>query len=108
MRYFICPGDHLSRLCTVKEVGDAYEIVWIVFDFMEDKNSIFTRIFPMASVDGFISNILIRLQKFTEVEETLYALQNQQGLRKSDSLSSQGIAAKVETVHGPESSLQLP
>lgn len=108
MRYFICPDEDLPRLCTVNEAGDAYEIVWTVFDFMENKNSVFTRICLMASVDGFISNILIRLQKFKEVDENLYASQYEQGIRKSDSLSRSGVAAKVETVHESEPSLPLP
>ena len=89
-------------------MGDAYEIVWIVFDFMEDKNSVFTRIFNMASVDGFISNVLIRLQKFKEVDAAFYSLQYAQGMRKSELLSRNGIAANVETVHGPESLPPLP
>ena len=108
MRYSIRPSEHLPRLCTVNEVGEAYEIVWAVFDFMDDKNSVFTRIFPLASADGFISNILIRIQKFKDVDETLYALQYEQGLRKSDSLSRNGITVNVETVHRPEPSLPLP
>ena len=108
MRYFIRPNVHLPQLCTVNEMGDAYEIVWTVSDFMEDKNSGFTRIFPLASADGFSSIILIRIQKFKEVDKTLYALQYEQGLRKSDSLSRNGITVKVETVHGPVPSLPLP
>ena len=108
MRYFIRPSEPLLRLCTVNEVRDAYEIVWTVFDFMEDKNSVFNRNFSLASADGFISNILIRIQKFKEVDETLYALQYEQGLRKSDALSRNGITVNVETVHGPEPSLPLP
>ena len=108
MRYFICPDEDLPRLCTVNEAANAYEIVWTVFNFMERNNSLSTRMFLKTSVDGFISNILIRLQKFKEVDENLYASQYEQGIRKSDSLSRSGVAAKVETVHESEPSLPLP
>ena len=89
-------------------MGDGYDVVWTVFDFIEEKNSIFTRILQMAKVDGFISNVLIRLQKFKEVDEDLYKAQYVQGQQKSDALSRSGIAAKVQTVYGPEDSLPLP
>jgi hypothetical protein len=101
MRYFICPSEDLPRFCTVRDTGNACEIVWSVFDFAEHKNSILTRIHPMSSADGFISNILIRLQKFKEVDGSFHAAQYEQALCKSAALSRNGVTAKVETVYGP-------
>lgn len=100
MRHFLCPSEHLPRLCTVNEADEAIEIVWTAFDFVEGKNSVSTRIFPMQSVDRFIPGILIRLQKFKEVDENSHASQYGLGLRKSAALSLNGVTVRWKLLMG--------
>jgi len=73
MRYFICPSAQLPRLCTIAAATSGFEVVWTVFDFMEAKNSLSNQTVHKPSVDRFISNVLIRLQKFEEVDEAKFA-----------------------------------
>ncbi len=72
MRYFICPSPQLPRLCTIAAAASGFEIVWTVFDFMEAKNSLSIQTEHKPTVDGFVSNVLIRLQKFQEVDEAKF------------------------------------
>ncbi len=95
MRFFICPSDLLPRLCTVATSMTGHAMVWTVFDFMEQKNSVSHQTLHNPTVDGFIANVLTRLQKFKEVDEISFAAFFQQAVARSERLARSGTPQTI-------------
>ena len=72
-----------------------YTIVWTVFDFMEQKNSVSKQTLHKSTVDGFIANVLTRLQKFKEVDEISFAAFFQQAVDRSERLAHSGTPQTI-------------
>lgn len=101
MRYFICPSNLSPRLCAIAASTMGYTIVWTVFDFMEQKNSVSKQTLHKSTVDGFIANVLTRLQKFKEVDEISFAAFLQQAMDRSERLAHSGTP---QTIWAPSAS----
>lgn len=64
--------------------------MWTVFDFAEEKNLLSVQVLQKTTVDGFVSNVLLRLQKFSEVERPVFDVFLQQTTEISEQLTREG------------------
>lgn len=94
MRYFICPSAQQPRFCTIEVAAPGNDIVWIVFDFKEDKNSIFVKLLHKNFVRGFIERLAVRTPRFNEVEEAIFTRELQSTRSRSEVLEEQGVPIK--------------
>lgn len=97
MRYCICPDELLPRLCTIKATTTGHTVVWTAFDFMEQKNSLTNQTVHKPTVDRFIKNVLMRLQKFKEVDEISFTACLQQAADTSQRLARSGLPQTIWT-----------
>ena len=85
MRYFIRLKEDHRSFCSIEGVSSGYLIINKVFDFTATNNSISSKTLKKSSVDGFVSNILLRLQKFREVDETEFHCEFRRSMEILDS-----------------------
>ena len=102
VRYFVCQSKLLPRFCKIINSTSGYIVQWTVFDFAEENNSVSLQIQNKESVDGFITNILSRLQKFMEIDLVSFSTQFQHAIADSQRLTLMGRPQTVWKVHGVE------